>query len=170
MKSCDEARQNIEVPREVEIASYYKLREHLNQMGEQFQKFLTEPKYIVPFLQPGRLIKVFLSSKLSFQYLILLALGQESWPWIWLGSCSQLRSQKEGAGQKEEGWKPSSNTRLWSRRSPSRWESSRLGQHWAHSRQGRIPWLHGGCSNPSLCHPKDQLCPTLSPQGFEGHS
>jgi len=78
VKSCDEARQNIEVPREVEIASYYKLREHLNQMGEQFQKFLTEPKYIVPFLQPGRLIKVFLSSKLSFQYLILLALGQES--------------------------------------------------------------------------------------------
>jgi len=58
VNKCDEARANFEVPREAEIAAYHTLREHLNQMGDQFQKFLTEPKYIVPFLQPGRLIKV----------------------------------------------------------------------------------------------------------------
>ncbi|CAB3374078.1 Hypothetical predicted protein [Cloeon dipterum] len=58
VKTCDETLKEIEIPRESEISSYYKLREHLNQMGEQFQKYLTEPKYIVPFLQPGRLVKI----------------------------------------------------------------------------------------------------------------
>jgi ATP-dependent RNA helicase DOB1 len=46
------------VARETEVASYYKVRQQLDLMGVQFQEHLTNPKYIVPFLQPGRLIKV----------------------------------------------------------------------------------------------------------------
>lgn len=40
------------------IASYHHIREQLEINGKQFREWLTKPQYLVPFLQPGRLVKV----------------------------------------------------------------------------------------------------------------
>ncbi len=48
----------IHIPNEENIASYYQIRDQLDTLGKQFRKFITSPVYLIPFLQPGRLIKV----------------------------------------------------------------------------------------------------------------
>lgn len=48
----------IHIPNEANIASYYNIREQLDQLGKQFRRFITTPTYLVPFLQPGRMVKV----------------------------------------------------------------------------------------------------------------
>lgn len=48
----------IRIPNEENIASYYQIRDQLDNLGKQFRTFITTPTYLVPFLQPGRLIKV----------------------------------------------------------------------------------------------------------------
>ncbi|XP_002066969.2 exosome RNA helicase MTR4 [Drosophila willistoni] len=40
------------------IASYHHIRDQLEQYGKQFRSWITKPHYLLPFLQPGRLIKV----------------------------------------------------------------------------------------------------------------
>lgn len=49
---------NFEVPMESSIATYYHIRDQLDKLGKDFRSFLTSPKYLVPFLQSGRLVKV----------------------------------------------------------------------------------------------------------------
>ncbi|KAH0949431.1 hypothetical protein HN011_012300, partial [Eciton burchellii] len=48
---CDDKKYN-------EISNYDHIRQQLDQLNRKFQSFLTQPKYLVPFLQSGRLIKV----------------------------------------------------------------------------------------------------------------
>lgn len=43
---------------ENEIASYHYIRERLDDLAKQFQEYLTRPQFLMPFLQPGRLVKV----------------------------------------------------------------------------------------------------------------
>jgi len=62
--------KGMEVPREKEIASYYRLRQQLSKLGKEFKDFITKPKYIVPFLQPGRMVHVRLTQ--PFQLLLIL--------------------------------------------------------------------------------------------------
>jgi len=57
-KASQSALEQLHVPRENQIASYYNIREELKMLSKQFQSYLTKPQYIVPFLQPGRLVKV----------------------------------------------------------------------------------------------------------------
>ncbi|EDV30679.1 uncharacterized protein Dana_GF14920 [Drosophila ananassae] len=40
------------------IASYHHIRSQLDHYGKQFRQWITRPQYLLPFLQPGRLIKV----------------------------------------------------------------------------------------------------------------
>lgn len=40
------------------IAEYYEYRQQLDQMGADFREVITHPNYSVPFLQPGRLVKI----------------------------------------------------------------------------------------------------------------
>lgn len=49
---------SIIVPKEAQVASYYRIRQQLEELGKQFHTFLTKPEYIMPFLQPGRMVKV----------------------------------------------------------------------------------------------------------------
>ena len=52
---------------EDQIASYYNIRQELDALGIQFRTYLTKSEYLIPFLQPGRLLKVSYSSiKMSF--------------------------------------------------------------------------------------------------------
>lgn len=46
------------IPKESQLASYYNIRQQLQLLSTQFQSYLTKPEYLVPFLQPGRLVKV----------------------------------------------------------------------------------------------------------------
>ncbi len=43
---------------ESEVADYYEYRQQLDQMGSDFREVITHPTYSLPFLQPGRLVKV----------------------------------------------------------------------------------------------------------------
>lgn len=46
------------VPDEEQVASYYDFRQQLDQMAADFREVITHPNYSLPFLQPGRLVKV----------------------------------------------------------------------------------------------------------------
>ncbi|XP_026465811.1 exosome RNA helicase MTR4-like [Ctenocephalides felis] len=50
--------QTCTVDREFEISSYHHIRTKLDDLGEEYRNFITKPEYLVPFLQPGRLVKV----------------------------------------------------------------------------------------------------------------
>ncbi|KAL0127508.1 hypothetical protein PUN28_003056 [Cardiocondyla obscurior] len=58
VKELQESYNTVNVERYDEISSYHDIRQQLNRLTGQFQSFLTRPEYLVPFLQPGRLIKV----------------------------------------------------------------------------------------------------------------
>ncbi|KAH8410288.1 hypothetical protein KR009_010712 [Drosophila setifemur] len=48
----------INIKDEHNIASYHHIRSNLDQYGKQFREWITRPQYLLPFLQPGRLVKV----------------------------------------------------------------------------------------------------------------
>lgn len=48
----------IKISEEHSVASYHHIREQLDSYGKQFKRWITKPEYLVPFLQPGRLIKI----------------------------------------------------------------------------------------------------------------
>jgi ATP-dependent RNA helicase DOB1 len=50
--------QNIQIDCEGQIASYYNIRQQLDKLGVQFRNYITKPNYLIPFLQPGRLVKI----------------------------------------------------------------------------------------------------------------
>jgi len=58
MKELQEKVNGMYVEKEEEVASYVRLLDQLTKLGEEFHAFLTDPKYIVRFMNPGRLIKV----------------------------------------------------------------------------------------------------------------
>lgn len=49
---------NIKFENEKEIGSYFAIRQQLDNLGDSFRKYLTKAQYLVPFLQPGRLVKI----------------------------------------------------------------------------------------------------------------
>jgi ATP-dependent RNA helicase DOB1 len=48
----------IKIENEDDIARYYKLKKKLELVQDQMSTIINEPKYILPFLQPGRLVTV----------------------------------------------------------------------------------------------------------------
>ncbi|KAG1733850.1 ATP-dependent RNA helicase [Suillus paluster] len=51
-------RDAISIPDESIVAAYYDYRQQLDRMAADFREVITHPNYSLPFLQPGRLIKV----------------------------------------------------------------------------------------------------------------
>jgi len=58
VKELEEKVASMTVPMEDEVSSYARLRDQLTSLGQEFHTWLTKPMYIVPFLQPGRLVRV----------------------------------------------------------------------------------------------------------------
>ncbi|KAL7284265.1 hypothetical protein ACG7TL_001547 [Trametes sanguinea] len=58
LKEEEEKKAAIVVPDEELVASYYEYRQQLDQMAADFREVITHPNYSLPFLQPGRLVKV----------------------------------------------------------------------------------------------------------------
>lgn len=53
-----EEHANIGVEDEKNISEYIKIKNNINKSSKEFLAFLTNPKYVLPFLNSGRLMKV----------------------------------------------------------------------------------------------------------------
>jgi len=58
VKNLEERVSSSIIKDEAEVASYYRLRDQLQNLGIEFHSWLVKPQYLVPFLQPGRLVSV----------------------------------------------------------------------------------------------------------------
>ncbi|XP_005178234.1 exosome RNA helicase MTR4 [Musca domestica] len=50
--------EKFKINEEHSVASYHHIRDQLDSLGKQFRTWITKPEYLVPYLQPGRLVKV----------------------------------------------------------------------------------------------------------------
>jgi len=58
MKKLDEEYNAIRIPNEESVVTYYKIRQQLAKLGKEIEEFVHKPRYCLPFLQPGRLVRV----------------------------------------------------------------------------------------------------------------
>ncbi|CAL1567665.1 unnamed protein product [Knipowitschia caucasica] len=58
MTKLEEQYHAIEIPNEDSVITYYKIRQQLAKLEKEIQEFIHKPKFCLPFLQPGRLVKV----------------------------------------------------------------------------------------------------------------
>lgn len=58
VKSSEEQYSRIVIPNEESVVVYYKIRQQLARLGKEIEGYVHKPKYCLPFLQPGRLVKV----------------------------------------------------------------------------------------------------------------
>lgn len=58
LKMFEEQYEAVKIENEEEVARYYKLKKKLETVQEQISTMSNEPKYLIPFLQPGRLVTV----------------------------------------------------------------------------------------------------------------
>lgn len=58
IKRCEELYHSIEIPHQESVVTYFKIRQQLAKLAKEIQEFIHRPKYCLPFLQPGRLVKV----------------------------------------------------------------------------------------------------------------
>ena len=50
--------ENFYLKDEPSIATYHHIRDQLDSLSKQFNSFITTPQYLIPFLHPGRVVKV----------------------------------------------------------------------------------------------------------------
>ncbi|KAI2660021.1 Exosome RNA helicase MTR4 [Labeo rohita] len=58
MKKLEEEYNAIRIPNEESVVTYYKIRQQLAKLGKEIEEFIHKPRYCLPFLQPGRLVRV----------------------------------------------------------------------------------------------------------------
>ena len=58
LKQCEQQYETLRIENEDDVARYYKLKRKLEIVQEQMSTMMNEPKYLLPFLQPGRLVTV----------------------------------------------------------------------------------------------------------------
>lgn len=58
LKQEEAARDAIVMPDEKVVSEYYGIRQQLDQLASDFRDVITHPNYSLPFLQPGRLVKI----------------------------------------------------------------------------------------------------------------
>uniref|UniRef100_A0A8C0PSG5 Exosome RNA helicase MTR4 n=2 Tax=Canis lupus familiaris TaxID=9615 RepID=A0A8C0PSG5_CANLF len=58
VKNSEEQYNKIVIPNEESVVIYYKIRQQLAKLGKEIEEYVHKPKYCLPFLQPGRLVKV----------------------------------------------------------------------------------------------------------------
>ena len=83
-----------EIQDESEVMSYYRLREQLSNLSQEFQSWLVKPQYLVPFLQAGNFFKLIFQKIFlcEINCLIFRTVGTHQAPrqrfWVW--NCSQF--------------------------------------------------------------------------------
>lgn len=68
---------NLKIPMEQSIATYYHIREQLDKLSKEFRFYLTRPVYLTPFLQPGRMVKVQRDNGDEFEWGIIVNFRRE---------------------------------------------------------------------------------------------
>uniref|UniRef100_A0A671PUU1 Exosome RNA helicase MTR4 n=1 Tax=Sinocyclocheilus anshuiensis TaxID=1608454 RepID=A0A671PUU1_9TELE len=58
MKKLEEEYNAIRIPNEESVVTYYKIRQQLAKLGKEIEEFIHKPRYCLPFLHPGRLVRV----------------------------------------------------------------------------------------------------------------
>ncbi|XP_071490338.1 exosome RNA helicase MTR4-like [Diadema antillarum] len=58
LRKLEEEYNAMAIPQEDSIESYYKIRQQLRKLAGEIREFITRPKYCLPFMQPGRMVKV----------------------------------------------------------------------------------------------------------------
>ena len=58
VKDLEDKRDAIVIESEDSITNYYKLRQQISKLEKEMQQYITKPIFCIPFLQPGRLVKV----------------------------------------------------------------------------------------------------------------
>ncbi|KAG8456619.1 hypothetical protein GDO86_002408 [Hymenochirus boettgeri] len=58
VKKLEQEYNSIQIPNEENVVTYYKIRQQLAKLGKEIEDYIHKPKYCLPFLQPGRLVKV----------------------------------------------------------------------------------------------------------------
>ncbi|XP_025110622.1 exosome RNA helicase MTR4-like [Pomacea canaliculata] len=58
LKKCEEKYNAMSVADEDQVSSYFRIRQQLDNLGKELRSFVLKPVYLLPFLQPGRLVKV----------------------------------------------------------------------------------------------------------------
>ncbi|XP_078048359.1 exosome RNA helicase Mtr4 [Augochlora pura] len=58
VKELQAAYNAVDIDKYSQISSYHDIREQLDRLTNEFRSYLTKPEYLIPFLQPGRLVKV----------------------------------------------------------------------------------------------------------------
>ena len=58
LREEEEKKEAIVVPDEEAVSEYWEYRRQLDEMSADFREVITHPNYCLPFLQPGRLLKV----------------------------------------------------------------------------------------------------------------
>ena len=58
LKEEQDAQNAITIPDESLVAQYYEYRQQLDRMAADFREVVTHPAYSLPFMRPGRLVKV----------------------------------------------------------------------------------------------------------------
>ncbi|KAE8636312.1 hypothetical protein XENTR_v10002933 [Xenopus tropicalis] len=58
VKKLEEQYNSIQIPNEENVVTYYKIRQQLAKLGKEIEDYIHKPKYCLPFMQPGRLVKV----------------------------------------------------------------------------------------------------------------
>ena len=54
----EERKELMIIPDEPTVAEYYDLRQQFELMSDDFRAVIAHPSYTLPFLQPGRLVKI----------------------------------------------------------------------------------------------------------------
>nr|KAG5709543.1 hypothetical protein BaRGS_001593 [Batillaria attramentaria] len=58
LKKCEDKYHNMSIPDEEQVSSYFCIRQQLDNLGRDMRAYLLKPVYLLPFLTPGRLVKV----------------------------------------------------------------------------------------------------------------
>lgn len=58
VKDLESKRDAILIENEDAVTNYYKLRQQIKKLEKEMQQYITKPVFCVPFLQPGRIVKV----------------------------------------------------------------------------------------------------------------
>jgi ATP-dependent RNA helicase DOB1 len=58
VRELEAQRDGVYIENEDQVTNYYRIRQQLHRLENEMQAFITKPKYCVPFLQPGRLVRV----------------------------------------------------------------------------------------------------------------
>ncbi|KAJ3723458.1 rRNA-processing arch domain-containing protein [Lentinula guzmanii] len=79
MKAEEKRRDEISIPDEERVAEYYEYRQQLDLMATDFREVISHPNYALPFLKPGRLVKV-KHGKLDFGWGAVINFSKRSPP------------------------------------------------------------------------------------------